>query len=313
MPPIHDVRLRWRTVMLMIAGRLDSEVLLTRVVCVALDQLPAASIASSTMVTSGTGSKESSPSESSQKEASALGSVQVYQRGVVMDIEAIKWCHPEQPSIPGQEQEEGEKEICEKQKLQPMIFVRYAVTDSTQESYLVDREAIDHSVNELSDDGVSQKRISCSLDEIQYVESLLQEQEACVDEAFRIKWKEKSPLNGTIFRLSLLRPTLEPLFPYRTAQLQRRAERQALESKRIEKEARRQRRIERMLKSQADEQMRKDELQMRLDRDEIVDKVCCKPECEEWALLQCPRCPNAFYCRLERKSLLSYHLFVFLY
>ena len=37
----------------------------------------------------------------------------VHQRGVVMDIEAIKWCHPEQPSGPENEQEQGEKkEAC---------------------------------------------------------------------------------------------------------------------------------------------------------------------------------------------------------
>ena len=313
MPPINDVRLRWRTVMLMIAGHLDSEVPLTRVVCVALDQLPAAALLSSTVVISGTGSNEevfSSPSESLQKEASSLGSGQIHHRGVVMDIEAIKWCHPEQPSGLGKAQELGEKEACEQQrKLQPMIFVRYAVTDSDQQSYLVDREAIDKSTKELSDEGSSQKRISCSSDEIQHVVSLLQEQEACVDEAYRTQWKEKSALNGTVFRLSLLRPTLEPLFPHRTAQLKRRAERQALEVKRIEQLARQQRRIERMMRLQAEEKIRNDELQMRRDRDEVVDKVCCKIGCEEWALLQCSRCPNACYCRVGRKSNVS-HFFI---
>ena len=295
--------------MLMIAGHLDSEVPLTRVVCVALDLLPAAALPNS----AGTSSKEevvSSPSESLEKEASSLESGQMHQhhcryhqQGVVMDIEAVKWCHPEQPSGPGNEQELGEKESCDQQrKLQPMIFVRYAVTDSAQEGYLVDREAIDHSAKELSDEGISQRRISCSVEEIQYTVSLLQEQEACVDEAYRTKWQEKSALNGTVFRLSLLRPTLEPLFPHRTAQLKRRAERQAREVKRIEQLARRQRRMERMVKLLVEEQQRKDELQTRLDRGEVVDRVCSKPGCEEWALLQCSRCPNACYCRVERKS-----------
>ena len=294
--------------MLMIAGHLDSKVALTRVVCLALDQLPAAALSNS----ASTVSKEevvSSSSESLQKEASSLECRQLHQhhryhqQGVVMDIEAIKWCHPEQPSGPGKEQDLGEKESCEQRKLQPMIFVRYAVTDSAQESNLVDREAIDHSAKELLDEGISQRRISCSLDEIQYVVSLLQEQEACVDEAYRTKWKEKSALNGTVFRLSLLRPTLEPLFPHRTAQLKQRAERQAREIKRIEQLARRQRRSERMMKLQAEEQQRKDELQTRLARGEVVDRVCSKPGCEEWALLQCLRCPNACYCRVERKSI----------
>ena len=252
--------------MLMIAGHLDSEVPPTRVVCVALDQLLAV----------------------------------VVESRLVMDIESIKWCHPEQPSEPGNELKLGENE---QQKLQPMIFVRYAVTYSVDESHLVDREAIDHSANELSDQGISQKRILCSLDEIQHVVSLLQEQEECVDEAYRTKWKGKSALNGTVFRLSLLRPTLEPLFPYRTAQLKRRAERQARENKLIKQRARQQRRIERVLKLQLEELMRQDELQLRRERDEIIDKVCCKPGCEEWALLQCPRCPNACYCRLSRKSI----------
>ena len=308
MPPIHDVRLRWRSVMLMIAGHLDSEVPLTRVVCMALNHLPAAALLNS----AGTSINEevvSSPSESMQKEASSLESGQLHhhrryhQQGVVMDIEAVKWCHPEQPSGPGNEQELGEKELCDQQqKLLPMIFVRYAVTDSAQESNLVDREAIDHSANELSDEGISQRRISCSLEEIQYAVSLLQEQEACVDEAYRTTWKEKSALNGTVFRLSLLRPTLEPLFPHRTAELKRRAERQAGKDKRIEQLARRQRRLERMMKLLEEEQRRKDELQTRLDRGEVVDRVCSKPGCEEWALLQCSRCPNACYCRAERKS-----------
>ena len=308
--PINDVRLRWRTVMLMIAGHLDSEVPLTRVVCVALDHLPAAAPANSAMVATGVEGNEevfSSHSESLQKEASSLDSGQMHHhhhRRVVMDIEAIKWCHPEQPSGLGNEQELGEKEACEQQrKLQPMIFVRYAVTDSDQQSHVADREAIDNSANELSDEGISQKRISCSLEEIQHVESLLQEQEACVDEAYRTKWKEKSALNGTVFRLSLLRPTLEPLFPHRTAQLKRLAERQALEEKRIEQRARQQRRNERMMKLQAEEQLRKDELQTRLARGEVVDRVCSKPGCEEWALLQCPRCPHACYCRVLRKSI----------
>ena len=313
--PINDVRLRWRTVMLMIAGHLDGEVPLTRVVCVALDHLSAAAPANSAMVATGAEGHEevvSFPSESLQKEASSLESGQMHHhhhhhhhhRRVVMDIEAIKWCHPEQPSGLGNEQELGKKETCEQQrKLQPMIFVRYAVTDSDQQSHLADRAAIDNSANELSDEGISQRRISCSLDEIQHVESLLQEQEACVDEAYRTKWKEKSALNGTVFRLSLLRPTLEPLFPHRTAQLKRLAERQALEEKRIEQRARQQRRNERMMKLQAEEQLRKDELQMRLARGEVVDRVCSKPGCEEWALLQCPRCPHACYCRVLRKSI----------
>ena len=141
MPPIHDVRLRWRSVMLMIAGHLDSEVPLTRVICVSLDQSPAAAHANS----AGTSSNEdvvSSPFESLQKETSSLECGQhqhhhhhrYHQQGVVMDIEAIKWCHPEQPSGPGNEQELGEKESCDQQrKLQPMIFVRYAVTDSAQD------------------------------------------------------------------------------------------------------------------------------------------------------------------------------------
>ena len=273
MPPIHDVRLRWRTVMLMIAGHLDSKVPLTRILCVTLDQLPAAVLPASTL---------------------SLGNGQMQHRGVVMDIEAIKWCHPEQPSGPENEQKLGEKESCEQQrKLQPMIFVRYAVTDSAQESNLVDREAIDHSANELSDEGISQRRISCSVEEIQYAVSLLQEQEACVDEAYRTKWKEKSALNGTVFRLSLLRPTLEPLFPHRTAKLKQQA------------------RKERLMKLQAEAQMRMDELQMRRDRGEIVDKVCCKLGCEEWALLQCPRCPNACYCREKRKLIGAVLLFLF--
>ena len=306
MPPIHDVRLRWRSVMLMIAGHLDSEVPLTRIVCVALDQLPATTLP----ISAGASSKEevvSSPSESLPKETSSLESGQLHhryhQQEVVMDIEAIKWCHPEQPSGPGKEQDLGEKESCEQRKLQPMIFVRYAVTDSAQESNLVDREAIDDAAKELSDEGISQRRISCRADEIQYAMSLLQEQEACVDEAYRTKWKEKSALNGTVFRLSLLRPTLEPLFPHRTAQLKQRAERQAREDKRIEQLARRQRRSERMVKLQAEEQHRKDELQTRLARGEVVDRVCSKPGCEEWALLQCSQCPNACYCRVERKSI----------
>ena len=278
MPPIHDVRLHWRTVMLLIAGHLDSWVPLTRIVCVALNQVPVA-----TLTSPGNG---------------------YHHRRVVMDIEAIKWCHPEQPSGPGNELEMDEKKSWDNQrKRQPMIFVRYAVTDSAQDSNLVDREAIDNSAKELSDEGIGQRRISCSLEEIQHAVSLLREQEDCVDEAYRTQWKEKSPLNGRVFRLSLLRPTLEPLFPYRTAQLKRRAERQALEEKRIEQRARQQRRIERMLNLQLEEQMRKDELQMRRDRGEIIDKVCCKLGCEEWALLQCPRCPNACYCRVSRKSM----------
>ena len=311
MPPIHDVRLRWRSVMLLIASHLDSKVPLTRVVCWALDQLPSAALPTSAMVTTSTDSNEevSSPSESLQKDAS-IESGQIHhhhryhQREVVMDIEAIKWCHPEQPSGPGKEHELVEMESCEQQrKLQPVIFVRYAVTDSAQENNLVDSEAIDRSAKELSDEGISQRRISCSMDEIQHLESLLQEQEACVDEAYRSTWKEKSSLNGTVFRLSLLRPTLEPLFPHRTAKLERRAERQAREVKRIEQLVRQQRRIERMLELELEEQLRKDELQMRRDKGEIVDRVCSKPGCEEWALLQCPRCPNACYCRIERKSI----------
>ena len=301
--------------MLMIAGHLDSEVPLSRVVCVALNHLPAATHSNSAMITSIMGSKEevgvSSPAESLQKETSSLECRQMHQhhhryhqQEVVMDIEAIKWCHPEQPSGPGNEVKIGEKEVlCEQRKLQPVIFVRYAVTDSTQECNLVDREAIDHSAKELSDDGISQRHISCSVDEIQYVVSLLQEQEACVDEAYRTKWQEKSALNGTVFRLSLLRPTLEPLFPHRTAQLKQWAERQARENKRIEQLARRKRRLERMVKLLAEEQHRKDELQTRLARGDVVDKVCSKPGCEEWALLQCSRCPNACYCRVERKSI----------
>ena len=282
MPPIHDVRLSWRTVMLMIAGHLDSEVPLTRVVFLTLDQLPAADLPISAMITSSTDSAAkvvSCPSESLQKETSSLssGQMQQYHRGVVMDIEAIKWCHPEKPSGPGKEQELGEnKKSSERRKRLPIIFVRYAVTDS-------DREAIDNSAKELSDEGISQRRISCSVDEIQHVVSLLQEQEDCVDEAYRTQWKEKSAFNGTVFRLSLLRPTLEPLFPHRTAELKRKA------------------RKERMIKRQAEAQMRMDELQMRKDRGEIIDKVCCKLGCEEWALLQCSRCPNVCYCREKRK------------
>ena len=316
---------------LLIAGHLDSKVPLTRVVCWALDQLPSAALPTSTMVTTSTDSNSnsnkevvSSPSESLQKEASSIGSGQMHhhryhQREVVMDIEAIKWCHPDQPSGPGNEQELGEKESCEQQrKLQPVIFVRYAVTDSAQASNLVDREAIDHSAKELSDEGISQKHISCSMDEIQHVVSLLHEQEGCVDEAYRTEWKEKSAVNGTVFRLSLLRPTLEPLFPHRTAELKRRAERQARKKERSEQRARHQRWIERMAKLQAEEQMRKDELKLRLDRGEIVDRVCCKLGCEEWALLQCPRCPNACYCRIERTLidydlLFSFPFFYFLY
>ena len=296
--------------MLMIAGHLDSEVPLTRVVCLALNQLPAAALPSSASTVS-KAEVVSSSSESLQKETSSLESSQLHQQhhryhqqGVVMDIEAVKWCHPEQPSGPGNEQDLGEKESCEQRnQLQPMIFVRYAVTDSAQESYVVDREAIDDSANELSDEGISQRRISCSLEEIQYVVSLLQEQEACVDEAYRTKWRGKSALNGSLFRLSLLRPTLEPLFPHRTALLKQRAERQAREDRRIEQLARRQRRSERMMKLLAEEQQRKDELQTRLARGEVVDRVCSKPGCEEWALLQCSRCPNACYCRVERKSI----------
>ena len=161
-----------------------------------------------------------------------------------------------------------------------MIFVRYAVTDS-------DREVIDNSAQELSDEGISQRRISCSFGEIQYVVSLLQEQENCVDEAYRTQWKEKSAFNGTVFRLSLLRPTLEPLFPHRTAKLKQQAHK------------------ERMMKRQAEEQMRMDELQMRRDKGEIVDKVCCKLGCEEWALLQCSRCPNVCYCCEKRKLMIA--------
>jgi hypothetical protein len=282
--------------MLMIAGHLDSEVPLTRIVCLALDQLPVAvrSIDSNDVMVS----------SSLQKEISSLASNQTHyhQHGVVMDIEAIKWCHPEQPSMPGQQQNLDEKESGEQRKpLQPVIFVRYAVNDSAKECYHNDREAIDRSAKELSDEGLNQKRIACSRDEIQYVVSLLQEQEACVDEAYRTKWKKKSALNGTLFRLSLLRPTLEPLFPYRTAQLKQRAERQAREVKHIEQLARRQRRHERMVNLEIEDQQRKDELQMRLARDELVDRVCSKPGCEEWALLQCARCPNAYYCRLSRK------------
>ena len=304
MPPIHDVRLRWRTVMLMIAGHLDSKVPLTRIVCVALNHLPAAAtLPNSAMVTS---SEESNEEVVSSPKTSSLESSQIQR--VVMDIETIKWCHPEQQSSGTDEKESGVQ-----RKLQPMIFVRYAVTDSVQESNLVDREALDHSAKELSDQGISERRISCSLDEIQYAMSLLQEQEACVDEAYRTKWKEKSVLNGTVFRLSLLRPTLEPLFPHRTAQLKQRAEQQAREDKRNEQRARQQRRNERMVKLQAEEQMRKDELQMRLDRGEVVDKVCCKLGCEEWALLQCPRCPNACYCRVERKSMYFFRFIVLLY
>ena len=310
MPPIHDVRLRWRSVMLMIAGHLDSRAPLTRIVCMALDQLPAVAKQPNSADIGNNEEMVSPPFESLQKDASSQASSQslqhhrYHQQEVVMDIEAIKWCHPDQPSIPGQEQNVGVKETGEQRKLlQPVIFVRYVATDSTQESNLVDREAIEHSAKELYDDGISLKRISCSLDEIQYAASLLQEQEACVDEGYRTKWKENSALNGTLFRLSLLRPTLEPLFPYRTAQLKLRAERQAREVKRIEQLARRQRRYERMVKLEAEEQQRKDELETRLARDELVDRVCSKPGCEEWALLQCARCPNACYCRLSRKSI----------
>ena len=320
MPPIHDVRLRWRSVMLMIAGHLDSGAPLTRIVCWALDQLPSPALPNSAMVASSNACNNEEvtsspfPSESLQEEASSLevGPIRqhhrYHHREVVMDIEAIKWCHPDhQPSGPGQEQQDvGEKELCEQQqrKLQPMIFVRYAVTDSADENNLVDREAIDHSANEPSDEGISQRRISCSMEEIQHVESLLQEQEACVDEAYRSKWKEKSALNGTVFRLSLLRPTLEPLFPHRTAKLKRRAERQARENKLREQLARQQERIERVLELELEEQTRNDELQMRLDKGEVVDRVCSKPGCEEWALLQCSRCPNACYCRVSRKSII---------
>ena len=300
--------------MLMIAGHLDSELPPTRVVCLALDQLPAAAIPNSAMVTSSTACSNeevvSSPSESLRKEASLSSGQRYHHREVVMDIEAIKWCHPDQPSGPGNEQEIGEKESSEQQhKLQPVIFVRYVVTDSADENNLIDHEAaIDDSAKELSDEGISQRHISCSMDEIQHVVSLLQEQEACVDEAYRTEWKENSALNGTVFRLSLLRPTLEPLFPHRTAKLKRRAERQALEVKRIEQLARQQRRIERMVELELEEQMRKDELQMRLDRGEVVDRVCSKPGCEEWALLQCSRCPNACYCRVSRKSIFYFPL-----
>ena len=308
--------------MLMIAGHLDSGAPLTRVVCMALDQLPSSALPNSAMIPPSTGNNEevvSSPSESLQKEASPLESGQMHyhrhyhHREVVMDIEAIKWCHPDhQPSRPGKEELDlDEKESCEQQqrKLQPMIFVRYAVTDSAEVNNLVDHEAIDHSANELSDEGISQRRISCSLEELQYVESLLQEQEACVDEAYRTEWKGKSVLNGTVFRLSLLRPTLEPLFPHRTAKLKRRAERQAREDKLREQLARQQEKVERVLELELEDQMRKDELQMRLDRGEVVDKVCSKPGCEEWALLRCPRCPNACYCRVSRKSMLFYFRF----
>ena len=304
MPPIHDVRLRWRTVMLMIAGHLDSKVPLTRIVCVALNQLPATAAHPNNAIVTSSG--ESNKEVVSSPKTMSLGSSQIQR--VVMDIETIKWCHPEQQSSGTDEKESGVQ-----RKLQPMIFVRYAVTDSVQDSNLVDREALDHSAKELSDQGISERRISCSLDEIQYAMSLLQEQEACVDEAYRTKWKEKSVLNGTVFRLSLLRPTLEPLFPHRTAQLKQRAEQQAREDKRNEQRARQQRRNERMVKLQAEEQMRKDELQMRLDRGEVVDKVCCKLGCEEWALLQCPRCPNACYCRVERKSMYFFRFIVLLY
>ena len=285
--------------MLMIAGHLDSKAPLTRIACVALYQSSAASHPSSTTVMSSTGSEEevvSSPSESLQKETSSLESGEMYhhQRGLVMDIEAIKWCHPDQPS--GLDEKE---ESCEQQrKLQPVIFVRYAVTDSAK-----GESSLDHSAAEVSDEDISQRHISCSLEEIQYAVSLLQEQEGCVDEAYRTKWMGKSGVNGTVFRLSLLRPTLEPLFPYMTAKLKRRAERQAREVKLREQQARQERRIEQMMKLETEEQMRNDELQMRLARGEVVDRVCCKLGCDEWALLQCPRCPNACYCRIERKSL----------
>jgi hypothetical protein len=135
--------------------------------------------------------------------------------------------------------------------------------------------------------------------------SLLQTQEECVDEAYRLAWQEKSALNGTVFRLSLLRPTLEPLFPHRTAKLKRRAERQALQDKRIEKLARRQRRDERMIMLEDEAQMRMDEIQKRRDNHELVNKVCCLSGCEEWALLQCLLCQRAFYCR-ETRTLLSF-------
>ena len=292
--------------MLMIAGHLDSKVPLTRIVCVALNQLPATAAHPNNAIVTSSG--ESNKEVVSSPKTMSLGSSQIQR--VVMDIETIKWCHPEhQPS--GKESDNTESYV--QRKLQPMIFVRYAVTDSVQDSNLVDREALDHSAKELSDQGISERRISCSLDEIQYAMSLLQEQEACVDEAYRTKWKEKSVLNGTVFRLSLLRPTLEPLFPHRTAQLKLRAEQQAREVKRSEQRARQQRRMERVVKLQTEEQMRKDELQMRLDRGEVVDKVCCKLGCEEWALLQCPRCPNACYCRVERKSLYFFRLSALLY
>ena len=277
--------------MLMIASHLDSKAPLTRILCLASDRLPVPVLPISTAVTSSTGSEKkaiSIPSESLQ-EISSLNSGQMHHRhgGVVIDIEAIKWCHPEQPSRPENEQEVDVKESGEQRKRQPIIFVRYAVTDS-------DQEAIDKSANELSDEGISQRRISCSLDEIQYVVSLLQQQEDCVDEAYRTQWKEKSAVNGTVFRLSLLRPTLEPLFPYRTAKLKRRAERQAREKERIAQLARQQRRKERLMMLEA-------ELQMRRDKGEIVDKVCCKLGCDEWALLQCSRCQNVYYCREKRK------------
>ena len=293
--------------MLMIASHLDGEVPLTRVVCVALYQSPAAALSSSRTVMSRTGSHEevgSSLSESLLKETSSVESGHMFHhhlREVVMDIEAIKWCHPEQPSGLGEKEES-----CEQQrKLQPVIFVRYAVTDSAEGgSNVGDRKtAIDHSVKELSDEGISQRHISCTLEEIQHVQSLLQEQAPCVDDAYRTVWMEKSVLNETVFQLSLLRPTLEPLFPHRTAKLKRRAERQARRKERSEQRARHQRWIERMSKLQEEEQMREDELQMRRDRGEVVDRVCSKPGCEEWALLQCPRCPNACYCRIERKSM----------
>ena len=103
MPPIHDVRLQWRSVMLMIAGHLDSKVPLTRVVCISVDPLPA-----STTVTSSTGNKEKLVTKSLQKEASSLTSGQMcHHQGVVMDIETIKWCHPEQPplGVPGEEEQ----------------------------------------------------------------------------------------------------------------------------------------------------------------------------------------------------------------
>ena len=281
--------------MLMIAGHLDSKVSLTRVVCVTLDQVPATVHPSTTMFSSSTESEEklvSDSTESLQKETSSSqgsGQMQCYHRRVVMDIEAIKWCHPEQPSDSEKEQVlSKQKKSCEQRKRLPIIFVRYAVTDS-------DRETIDNTAKELSDEGISQRHISCSLDEIQHVVSLLQEQEDCVDEAYRTQWKVKSPLNGTVFRLSLLRPTLEPLFPHRIAELKRKACN------------------ERKMKLQIEEQLRKDELQMRRDRGEVVDKVCCMVGCEEWALLQCSRCPNAWYCRLQRKSNISFSFSFFLF